>query len=366
GFTITTLYALILYAQRQSPKRLAFLTLAFTAAILSKYSTFFLFAIVISLMLYIYKVRGERRFKHIFIMLCGSLLIIVLFYGLLSFRDRGLAGFSALTYFLGLGGTFGAVASTERFSYLLGESYTGGKLYYFPALIATKTQVLTLIGSMLGLFYLATKRLVLPKLELVIFFTPSTLFLALAMVSKFNIGLRHILPIYPFILIIAAAGFVALIHNIERVFHKSLALALVSLVLLIIIGGRVYSIATTYPHFLSYYNFIGGGTDNGWKVADDANYDWGQDVGRLADFVRENKINSLALDNYTGLYAARDYYNLPVKQFYPTQKDYKGYVALSTSAIVFHEDKADNYGWLINTHQPIAKAGKSIFIYKVE
>jgi hypothetical protein len=116
---------------------------------------------------------------------------------------------------------------------------------------------------------------------------------------------------------------------------------------------------------LSYYNLAFGGTENGWKVADDSNYDWGQDVKRLADFVEKNHIPSIAFDNFTGNYAAK-YYKIPVTSISPKDKNYKGYLALSTSVITFHENQKDNYSWVADRYQPVARAGYSIFIYKIE
>ncbi len=87
---------------------------------------------------------------------------------------------------------------------------------------------------------------------------------------------------------------------------------------------------------------------------------------RLADFVRENNINQVAFDNYTGRYAATDYYNIPAVEMYPSKTDYKGYLALSTSVIAYHEDKSENYSWVVDNYEPIARAGKSIFIFKIE
>ncbi len=364
GFVITTIYALILYSERQSPKRLLFLIVAIVAAFLSKYSTFYLAPVVLGFVYVIAKPSG-KSFKHLAILVGSTLGLIWLFYATMTFRDRGLLAIFPASYLSGLAETFKAVSTTKRFTYLLGESYFGSRIYYFPLLILVKTQLLTLLGVVLSLFYFWRKKLVLPKLQFWIFFLPLILYFALSLLSKFNIGLRHVLPIYPFLFILAAAGFMALIHNIRGLVHKNWVSLATIVVISVIILGRGYSLVTTYPHFLSYYNVIVG-TDNGWKIADDANYDWGQDVKRLADYVGDNNIQAIGFDNYTGLYAAKDYYHLPVFQFSPDQTNYKGYVALSTSTITFHQNKSVNYNWIVDNYKPIAKAGQSIFIYKIE
>ncbi len=365
GFILLTLFALLLYAHKQSGKRLIFLTISLAIALLSKFSALYLLPIVVISMELIYRSQKNRPRKHILYLLCSVVLAIPVFYGLVSFRDRGLAGFIPIRYIEGAGRVFFSVSEEGRSSYLLGQNYLGGRWYYFPVLILTKTQILTLVGCLFTFVLFLAKKIELSKKDLLISTLPILGFFLVAVVSKFNIGVRHILPVYPFLIIFAAGGFTSLIHLAKRELNSRLALMLSALIILVIVGGRIWSTATTYPHFLSYFNFTVGGTDNGWKIADDANYDWGQDVKRLADFVRQNGINSIGFDNFTGLYAARDYYKLPVFQFFPTDKNYKGYVALSTSVIDTHKNSSDSYSWLVDNYQPIAKAGKSIFIYKL-
>lgn len=366
GFIITSVYALILYSEKQSRGHLVFLILALSAALLSKFSTFYLLPVTILLMFFIYKTKKLKLYTHLAILLVGVFSCISIFYGILGFQDIGFLAFIPGSYLGGLVASVIAVSSSDRFSYLLGESYTGAKIYYFPVLVATKTQLLTLLGTIVAAVLIVLKKIKLPKIELVIFFTPLLVFLVLALNAKFNIGIRHVSPIYPFLIILASAGFVGFIHLLTKNMGKTLRLSTIAVFLLTLFSLRGYSIVSTYPHFLSYYNIIAGGTDSGWKVANDSNYDWGQDVKRLAEFVRNNKINSLGFDNYTGIFAAQDYYKLPVFQFSPDRKDYKGYLALSTSTIAFHEDKPENYAWVVDNYKPVARAGKSIFIYKID
>ncbi len=366
GFIITTVYALVLYAERQTPKRLAFLALVLAATLLSKFSTFYLAPLTVLLMLYIYKTKKTYLYNHIAILIAGVFTCISLFYGLIGFRDNGFLGFVPTRYLVGLVSSVVSLSGKGRYTYLLGESYTGSRLYYFPILIATKTQLLTLLGTALALVLLAFKKLRFKRVDLVIFFVPFVVFLGLALIAKFNIGIRHISPIYPFLIILAAAGIAGLVHIVSKNMSKTMKLSTIGVVIFVVFSFRLYSVTSTYPHFLSYYNILAGGTDNGWKVANDSNYDWGQDIKRLEEFVRDNKINSLAFDNYTGNYAAKDYYNLPVFQFYPDQKNYQGHLALSTSVITFYENKPENYSWVVDNYKPIARAGKSIFIYKIE
>ena len=365
GWFLTTIFALYLYSERHSPKRLGLLILTLAAALLSKFSMVYLLPIVLALMVYFYYRDKKFLWQHLLFLVLGVFAIISLFYGVISFRKEGLAGFFPFEWLVGLGMVTNQVSDSARFSYLFGKSYYGSLWYYFPALVFTKTQILTLLGSILGIFYLWKKQFNLKLPQLVLIFSPALIFFAVALTAKLNIGLRHVLPIYPFLIMLSAAGYVTFFNVILGVTKNLNVKIVLTFLIATLFVGRLWSVATTYPNFLSYYNFTVGGTDNGWKVADDSNYDWGQDVKRLADWVKANNIKSIALDNYSGVYAA-DYYNIPYTLMGPEKTNYKGYVALSASVITYYEDKSYSYSWLINNHQPLARAGKSIFIYKID
>ncbi len=365
GFVLLIILALVFYSNRQTTKRLIFLTIALTLAILTKFSTFYFAPLVVLFLIFFNWNDRLRLLKHSVFLVFGSLVLISTFYGLISFRDKGFLGFIPTTYFQGLKMVFDSVSSDKRFSYLLGESYFGSKPYYFPVMLLAKTQILTLIGFIIALVLLYLNKLSINLRSLTVTLLPIGLFFTLAIFSTFNIGVRHILPIYPILLIFAAVGFVTLLRfDKEKFYWKKISVFFV-IGLMLIIGFRLWTLKSTYPHFLSYYNYAFGGTDNGWRVANDSNYDWGQDVKRLGEFVRGNNINSLAFDNYTGLYAAKDYYKLPVNLITPSERGYKGYIALSTSVITYHQNKPQNYSWVVDNYQPIYRAGKSIFVYKI-
>jgi len=57
------------------------------------------------------------------------------------------------------------------------------------------------------------------------------------------------------------------------------------------------SVLCSFPFYLSYYNPIGGGTANGYKIATDSNYDWGgSDVRRLAKWMKDNNAREIYTD----------------------------------------------------------------------
>lgn len=88
--------------------------------------------------------------------------------------------------------------------------------------------------------------------------------------SKLNIGHRHLLPMYPALLILAS-GLVALPVLPRR---RLVAIALVALL-------AVESFAVR-PHYLAFFNAVVGGPSNGWRHLVDSSLDWGQDTPGLA------------------------------------------------------------------------------------
>src|SRR5262249_23366272 len=98
-------------------------------------------------------------------------------------------------------------------SYLLGKTSTTGWWYYFPvaALVKTPTATLLLFAiSLLGGIFrrrsLAWRAL---PFECYALAMPAVVFIAVSMASSVDIGLRHILPVYPLLYVFLSSIFVA-------------------------------------------------------------------------------------------------------------------------------------------------------------
>lgn len=144
-------------------------------------------------------------------------------------------------------------------AYLLGAYSLDGWWYYFPVVVLVKTPLATLGLLVAGLARRPSAR------ELALLWTPPAVLLAAAMASGLNIGLRHILPAYPFLLAVAGIGAARLMA--ER------RLAPVGLALL---GLAAVAGLSTHPHHLSFFNRLAGGSGNGHRVLLDSNFDWAQ------------------------------------------------------------------------------------------
>lgn len=128
-----------------------------------------------------------------------------------------------------------------------------------------------------------------------------------------------------------------------------------------------------FPYYVSYYNTLAGLTNQGYKIATDSNYDWGQDLKRLVGFVEKNKIKKIAVDYFGGgnpRYYLGDKFEPwwsakgqpPTGYWFAISATFKQ-GAFAQPVKNFIKNPADSYLWL-QDKTPVARAGTSIFIYK--
>ena len=145
-------------------------------------------------------------------------------------------------------------------AWLFGRNDPDGFWYYFPVVVFFKTPLAFLVFAVAGFVFLARKH----ALPLVLI--PLAI-LGVSMTSRINIGVRHVLPLYPFLAIAAACGVVLLWRR--------------SRVLVLLLGGWYFvATAIAHPDYLSHFNELAGREPA--RIAADSNLDWGQDLLRLA------------------------------------------------------------------------------------
>jgi len=105
----------------------------------------------------------------------------------------------------------------------------------------------------------------------------SVLFLA-SIGSAYNIGIRHMLPVYPFLALAGAAVFARVAEGAGRGARWKLATAALALLPAL----SAWEVLRIHPHELSYFNALAGGPERGRQHLSDSNVDWGLDLKRLA------------------------------------------------------------------------------------
>jgi tetratricopeptide (TPR) repeat protein len=178
-----------------------------------------------------------------------------------------------------------AIGSVQP-AYLLGQVSDRGWWYYFPVAFLVKTPVSLLILVGIGAVTFAVGRARVGGVNEAFVILPVSVYFVCAMISGINLGVRHILPIYPFLFLIAGAGVEQLLTARRRLPRLAVAALFV-----VWIG----SVARAYPHTLSFFNIAAGGPENGLSFLADSNLDWGQHLKALKAWMDDHGIQHINL-----------------------------------------------------------------------
>jgi hypothetical protein len=279
-----------------------------------------------------------------------------------------------------LGLSLNAMRTTDtNVQYFLGKTSTIGSDLYFPLLYLYKETLafhfLTLLALLIGIrqarrffspggvhFFSRLRQAIHAHFVEFSALAYILVYWILAVRSPLHLGIRHVLPTFPFIYLLVA-------RQLSRASGQIGAVG-IGLAMWLVIGT-----VTACPDFLSYYNRLGGGTSDGWKIAVDSNYDWGQDLERLGEYLSARHIKRISVD-YFGTAKPSYYLHDAYVPWNGTNKNAAhGWFAISATKrqIAFGADgrklppiapnfKVGSYDWL-KRYRPLARAGESIFIY---
>jgi hypothetical protein len=184
-------------------------------------------------------------------------------------------------------------ASAEALpGYLNGQIRQEGWWYYFPEAFALKTPSVLLILGAAGLLVLAwpggAGEVRLPDLRLgrAFLLVPLAVYGAVAMASEINLGVRHILPIYPFVLLMAAIAVHAMMGSRHWLAHATVGGALLF---------GVVRFSQVWPVNLTFFNVFAGGPANGRRFLSDSNLDWGQHLKSLKRWMDDQGVREINL-----------------------------------------------------------------------
>jgi hypothetical protein len=178
--------------------------------------------------------------------------------------------------------------ATQRGAFMNGEYSLAGWRTFFPYAFLVKTTWSQLATFALAAWVVAALGLrsapgqrwawLRPQLyrvaPLLVLFVIYWLF---SIGSHLNIGLRHILPTYPILFILAG---LVLRPAAPRLLHAA------ALVLLL---GNALESTRIRPHYLAYFNGFAGGPANGWRHLVDSSLDWGQELPQLAGWLQRHR-----------------------------------------------------------------------------
>jgi hypothetical protein len=258
-------------------------------------------------------------------------------------------------------------ASTRELpAYLAGRYSSDGWWYYFPIAFLLKTRVAVLVLFGVGVFAYLRRRNPLGHSSHWFVVAPAAIYLVVAMSSGINIGLRHILPIYPFVLMVAVAGATIWISARHRAARPALAA---------LTAYSIVTFALVYPDRLAFFNRFVGGPANGFRFLSDSNLDWGQDLKPLKKWMDQEGVDHINLA-YFGT-ADPAYYGIECTHLpgAPTFAEpliarprLPGYVAISATIAsgVYLDPRWRLFYRSFADRTPVADIGHSIRVYWVE
>ena len=230
-------------------------------------------------------------------------------------------------------------------SYLLGRWSEKGWWYYYPIAILVKTPLalVTLLGSaVVCMAYRIRHRSFAELVPLL----AAAIYLACAMTSRADIGIRHVLPIYPLLAVVAGVEF-------SRG-RFSMRVAGWLLVAWLVVVAFV-----AHTDYIAYFSEIVGGPARGQNYLVDSNFDWGQNGKRLKTWMENNRIGHVYLD-YFGTGLAIDYLHISTERVKPEEAAQltDGYLVVSATHLMLPA-----YDSFRATHEPIARIGYTFFVY---
>lgn len=298
-------------------------------------------------------------------------------------------------YLLGMVMVFTRVAGGNT-TYFLGEVTNQSFKWYFPVTYLIKTPLPVLVAilgaTVAGIWgltqtgfrkvftrfsaYSRRHGLEVVGLAFIVFYS------FISITGNLNLGIRHLLPILPFICFILGSASVRLVRRVHQSWFTIIASGLLIAYML--------STVLAYPSFVSYFSPLIGGGANADKYVSDSSVDWGQDFKRLQTYIEAHpEMGVVNLDYFGG--AEPRYYmcdrvfddngNLirsakgydcsaaRIKDWHANYGLPSGYLALSETYLAndrwgskLRGDKgyADLYAM-----EPIAKIGNSIYIFKL-
>jgi hypothetical protein len=398
-FMFGTIYFLWRTCRRVTPANLAGLTVFFALAFVSKFSAVLLGPIVVSLLIVAVArrsaVSARTAVAIVALLTVATFVAVWAVYGFryapspspsweLHLEHQALARtvpiFALITGWIDAHHLlpnmftegflmFAQSMAPPNYTFLAGDYSSDGWWYYFPVAFLIKTPIALIALIATGLVVCIRHRRELGLVNEVFIAVPVVMYLASAVTNTYQVGIRNILPVYPFCLLIAAVAAMSLAHRRAG---------------RLVLGGLMVSwvavLAGVYPYTLTFFNRFVGGPSNGYRYLADSNVDWGQGLKLLKAWMDEEKVSHIALAyfgtadpayygvQYTSLPAATPQFDLPSIDRAWTRPALPGFVAISATVLtgVYLDPEWQTFYRGIHDMTPVAVLGNSIFVYWLE
>ena len=132
---------------------------------------------------------------------------------------------------------------------------------------------------------------------------PASFYLFIAMISRMNIGVRHILCLYAFFAVLIGGALWALIQR-----HRAWIYVVVAL-----LAYQAVTAIRMYPAYMAYANEFWGGPTQTWKLLSDSNVDWAQQLKATKRYIDEYHIQDCWIIYFAEPVVDIRYYGIPCR-----------------------------------------------------
>jgi 4-amino-4-deoxy-L-arabinose transferase-like glycosyltransferase len=180
---------------------------------------------------------------------------------------------------------FWYTAGHEHPQFLLGQFSRTGWPQYYPIAFLLKTPVPALL-LFIGALVASLRRRSLAVDSSLLFIAA---FFAIAATSRIDLGIRYILPVYPFLYTAIAIALSRMAIDARR-----------SIAIGVLVAWHCLASLVAWPSYLSYFNELIGSPRNADRFLIDSNLDWGQDLHRLRLWSDTHGVDFLRIDYFGG------------------------------------------------------------------
>lgn len=259
-------------------------------------------------------------------------------------------------------------SAAGRVAFLLGEHEVGGWWYFFPVAFALKTPLalhaLMLIAAAgaIGSAARGTRSRDWMRNGARAPAVGAAIFLMALMLSGFNIGTRHALPMMPLVCILVA-------HGVAPVWERGRGA--VRAALAVVFAGAVLSSVRAYPYFLSYLSEYSYGRSM-YETLVDSNTDWGQGLVALRAYMRDHGIDQVALGYFgSALPEGYEIRYVPMPSFLelpaqPAPRIAPRFLVVSATLLAGGNYLRDDPYAALRRVKPVAIVGGSLYVFDRE
>jgi len=235
-------------------------------------------------------------------------------------------------------------------SMLLGKvSRTGGWRSYYFYVIVLKWPIAVLLLAMTGVVVILRKQVRLPDGWPALIAIPAALFL-MAIFSRIQIGDRHILPLYPFALLLAAAAWQGLsTHRVARI------------ILLGLVAVNAADCLRFAPDYMSYFTPLVDQSKS-YQLLTDSNTDWGQGLIALKKYQDAHPNDEIHLAYFGTVDPA--VYGIRYRVLQPGERPSGTAVISATDLSGQLLADPDSYKWLLQ-YKPKAILDHTLYVFEV-